>query len=155
MDINEPDEQHEVFDLPTAKDLEGTEEAQRDADMNRPYIPRGQVPGVLQEIEVTESKAGKQMTVWTFAVATGYAKGREIKSYIILEQPFRLRKMVDAVGLEAEEGGGIAYGNPKHQGSKCLLVIGDNRNGQTDSNGNAFAELKNVLASKGDEGISI
>ena len=141
MDITE-NQEHEAFELPSAEALAGTDEAKRDAEFDRPYIPRGRVPGVLQDIDTTPSKKGKPMTTWTFAIAEGYAEGRTLKTYLLIERPYQLRKMVDAVGLEAESNGGIAFMDPKHRGRRCILQIGDSK--QMDQNGSPFAELKGV-----------
>lgn len=154
MDITE-NQEHEVFDLPSAEDLADTDEAKQDAEFDRPYIPRGRIPGVLQDIDTTPSKKDKPMTTWTFAIADGYAEGRTLKTYLLIERPYQLRKMVDAVGLEAESNGGIAFTNPKHRGHRCILQIGDSK--QMDKNGNPFAELKGVQSdttdSKADNNI--
>lgn len=143
MDITE-NQEHEVFDLPTEQEAADSPDAQFD----RPYIPRGSVPAVLQSIEVKDSKSGKPMTKWEFAIATGYAEGRTVNTHIVLEQQYRIRKMVTNLGLELESNGGIAFTDPKHQGTKCTLTIGDSR--QTGNNGDPFPEIKNV-SSRTDE----
>ena len=146
MDITNTEE-HEVFDLPTEQQAQDSP----DAKFDQPYIPRGQVAAVLQSIEVTESKSGKDMTVWEFAIATGYAEGRTVKSHIVMEQQYRIRKMVTKLGLELESNGGIAFTHPKHQGTKCTLTIGDSK--QTGNNGDPFPEIKNVSSRTDDEDI--
>ncbi len=147
MDITNTEE-HEVFDLPTEQEAADSPDAQFD----RPYIPRGQVSAVLQSIEVKDSRSGKPMTVWEFAIATGYAEGRTVKSHIILEQQYRIRKMVTQLGLELEEGGKIAFTHPKHQGTKCILTIKDGKPG---SNGDPFPEIKDVSSRSDDDGDTI
>lgn len=135
-DITET-ETHEVFSMPTEEEAKNSP----DAEFDRPYIPRGSVPAVLQSIEVKDSRKGKPMTVWEFAIATGYAEGRTIKTHIVLEQQYRIHKMVTKLGLQLEDGGGIAFTDPKHQGTKCTLMI---TNGKPGSNGEPFPEIKNV-----------
>ena len=143
MDITE-NQEHEVFPMPTEEEAKNSP----DAEFDRPYIPRGSVPAVLQSIEVTTSKSGQRMAVWEFAIATGYAEGRTVKTHIVLEQQYRIHKMVSKLGLELESDGGISFTHPKHQGTKCTLTIGDSR--QTGNNGEPFPEVKNV-SSRADE----
>lgn len=139
MDITE-NETHEVFPMPTEEEAKSSP----DAEFDRPYIPRGQVAAVLQSIDVTESRSGKRMTVWEFAIATGYAEGRTVKTHIVLEQRYRIHKMVTSLGLELESDGGISFTDPKHQGTACTLTIGNSRN--AGSNGDPFPEIKNVVS---------
>lgn len=137
MDItkNEEPGTHEVFDLQTADELKDSP----DAAFDRPYIPRGKIPSTLQSVEVGESKNGNSMITWTFAVVGGYGEGREIKTRTVLSQPYRVRKIVDAVGLQPEENGKYAFTDPKHQGLRCVLhIVNDKRNLE-------WAEIKAVL----------
>lgn len=146
MDITQ-NEEHQVFDLMTEDEAKNSP----DAEYDRPYIPRGLTPGRLESIEMTKSKNGREMTVWTFAIDGGYADGREVKTYIVLEQQYRILKMVTSLDLELESNGGIAFTDPKHRGAKCTLNIINSK--QSGKNGEPFPEIKSVSSRQDEDDI--
>jgi hypothetical protein len=144
IDITDPEEKHEVFDIGERPQEDPNRKKSKDA--GRPYIPRGEQPGVLIGVEKTETgkdskSPGTPMLVWTFAVSQGYAEGRELKVWTPMTEQlqWKLWQIVDGLQLESEGDGKYCFTDPKHQGSKCaLMIIDDPRNRK-------FAKLERIL----------
>lgn len=68
------------------------------------HIPDGIYGIKVESVEQKESNSGNQMLEWIFVGTSGKAKGKKFWLYTVLDDPQKIGKTLEALGIEFEAG---------------------------------------------------